>query len=513
MTLDRRTFLGAGAATGTLILADAATAAVVQGANERLRVGVMGTGGRGTGLAGAFQRACPTSRSPTSATSIAARADAAAGVVAKASGRAAPRVVTDFRRILDDKAVDVLVVATCNHWHAPAAILACAAGKHVYVEKPCSHNPREGELLVAGGPQAQAAGADGQPAPQLRRASSRRWTNSARAAIGRAYFAQSWYTNNRRDRSAAARQAAAARGARLRPLARPGPAPAVPRQLPPLQLALVLALGQRRARQQRHPHDRPVPLGPRRRLPDRASPPPAAATASRTTRKRPTRTWSATNSRAASRSPGKACRAASNRAAPTTLSSTANRHPGPVRHELHVTLFPVERGQAESADRKSARAATTRTSPTSWPRSAAATRLQQRDRGGPQEHAAVPPRQHRPTHGPPAALQSSRRHDPERQATRRPCGPANTTRASSRGCSRDGQEKSHGREWVAWCMRVLHTPLPWEPPGGQMANSSWPSGCPRKGLSINRLRSGEGQDGQFPGGEGGPNSNQRDHAT
>ena len=51
--------------------------------------------------------------------------------------------------MLEDKAVDAIVIATPDHWHAPAAILACAAGKDVYVEKPCSHNPREGELLVA----------------------------------------------------------------------------------------------------------------------------------------------------------------------------------------------------------------------------------------------------------------------------------------------------------------------------------------------------------------------------
>ena len=56
--------------------------------------------------------------------------------------------VQDYRRIMDDKSIQMLVVATCNHWHAPAAILGCAAGKHVYVEKPCSYNPREGELMV-----------------------------------------------------------------------------------------------------------------------------------------------------------------------------------------------------------------------------------------------------------------------------------------------------------------------------------------------------------------------------
>ena len=55
----------------------------------------------------------------------------------------------DFRRILDDPSVDALFIATPNFWHAPATILACAAGKHVYVEKPGSHNAREGEWMVA----------------------------------------------------------------------------------------------------------------------------------------------------------------------------------------------------------------------------------------------------------------------------------------------------------------------------------------------------------------------------
>jgi predicted dehydrogenase len=45
--------------------------------------------------------------------------------------------------------VDAITIATPDHWHAPMAILGLAAGKHVYVEKPCSHNPQEGEWLVA----------------------------------------------------------------------------------------------------------------------------------------------------------------------------------------------------------------------------------------------------------------------------------------------------------------------------------------------------------------------------
>jgi predicted dehydrogenase len=59
------------------------------------------------------------------------------------------RVVTDMRRIFDDPEISAVIIATPDHWHAPAAILALEAGKHVYVEKPCCHNVREGQLLVA----------------------------------------------------------------------------------------------------------------------------------------------------------------------------------------------------------------------------------------------------------------------------------------------------------------------------------------------------------------------------
>lgn len=59
-----------------------------------------------------------------------------------------PKVEKDFRKILEDKDVDAVFIATPEHWHAPMAILALQAGKHVYVEKPCSHNPHENDLLV-----------------------------------------------------------------------------------------------------------------------------------------------------------------------------------------------------------------------------------------------------------------------------------------------------------------------------------------------------------------------------
>lgn len=75
------------------------------------------------------------------------RLSAAAKVVTEA-GQAMPKTHQDMRKVFDDKAVDAVWIATPDHWHAPAAILAARAGKHVYVEKPCSHNLREGRLMI-----------------------------------------------------------------------------------------------------------------------------------------------------------------------------------------------------------------------------------------------------------------------------------------------------------------------------------------------------------------------------
>ena len=107
-----------------------------------------------------------------------------------------PKAAPDFRKSLEDKSLDAFVIAAPDHWHAPAAILACKAGKHVYVEKPCSHNPHEGEMLVAAARKYDR---------KVQMGSQRRsWPNIIAAikeiqdgAIGRPYFAKGWYTNNR----------------------------------------------------------------------------------------------------------------------------------------------------------------------------------------------------------------------------------------------------------------------------------------------------------------------------
>jgi predicted dehydrogenase len=81
------------------------------------------------------------------------RAAAGTKFINEAGGKAI--AVQDFRTILDDKEVDALFCAAPNHWHGPATILGCKAGKHVYVEKPACHNPQEGEWMVRAAEQAQ----------------------------------------------------------------------------------------------------------------------------------------------------------------------------------------------------------------------------------------------------------------------------------------------------------------------------------------------------------------------
>lgn len=137
----RRGFIQTAAAAGVAVSASSVLRAA--GANERIVVGLIGCGGRGGHDAGLFKN--------VKNVEIAWVCDPDEGRRAKTAekfGISAGKSVTDMRKLLDDKSVDAVIVTTPDHWHSPAAILACDAGKHVYVEKPCSHNVREGRLLV-----------------------------------------------------------------------------------------------------------------------------------------------------------------------------------------------------------------------------------------------------------------------------------------------------------------------------------------------------------------------------
>src|SRR5438477_9930487 len=130
-------------------LVGASTAAASQswaGANDRVRVAIIGVGSRGSAHIREIL--------PVGNVEIAAlvdvdgrRTEAAAGTIFQKTGKR-PRLESDMRRIFEDKDIDAVTIATTNHWHTLTAIWAMQAGKDVYVEKPVSHNIWEGGKLV-----------------------------------------------------------------------------------------------------------------------------------------------------------------------------------------------------------------------------------------------------------------------------------------------------------------------------------------------------------------------------
>jgi predicted dehydrogenase len=118
------------------------------GANDRLNVALMGCGRR----VGAYYAALMNKSNNVDVAYICdvmkkQREKTAKELAGKVTGKMA--LVNDIREVFADQKVDAIFNATPDHWHAPGTWMAMQAGKHVYIEKPCSHNPHEGELLVA----------------------------------------------------------------------------------------------------------------------------------------------------------------------------------------------------------------------------------------------------------------------------------------------------------------------------------------------------------------------------
>ena len=184
------------AATGMLPQFSAKSYARIHGANDRINVSMMGVNSRGKALAQNF--ASQKNSEVIHVCDVDSRAIMNCLSALKERQGRVPKSFTDFRKSLESKDVDAMVIAAPDHWHAPASLLAMEAGKHVYVEKPCSHNPNEGEILV------QAAKKYGQV---IQMGNQRRsWPNVVEGinalksgAIGRVYFGKGWYTNNRQS--------------------------------------------------------------------------------------------------------------------------------------------------------------------------------------------------------------------------------------------------------------------------------------------------------------------------
>ena len=171
--------------------------AQIVGANNRLNFAIMGLNGRGYAHLSALKANSGSAR-------VSHVCDVDSKILDKFSVEAqkelsyAPAAEKDFRKVLDSKDVDAITIATPDHWHAPMAVLGLQAGKHVYVEKPSSHNPREGELLVL----AQKKYGKLVQVGDQQRSSPHTITIIQKihdGLIGRPYFARRWYVNTRKS--------------------------------------------------------------------------------------------------------------------------------------------------------------------------------------------------------------------------------------------------------------------------------------------------------------------------
>ncbi len=193
MPLTRRSFLASTAAASALTSVGPLVLAADEAPLRTVTIGIMGMG-RGMSLAQTFG-VLPGVRIKYVCDLDPKRVEAARAAVEKleCEPKQTPQAVGDFRKILDDPEVDALICSAPNHWHAPAAIMACQANKHCYVEKPCCHNPWEGELLVAMSRKYNRAvqmGNQRRSGPGFIEAMRR----LHEGIIGRVYLSKCWYT-------------------------------------------------------------------------------------------------------------------------------------------------------------------------------------------------------------------------------------------------------------------------------------------------------------------------------
>ncbi len=166
----------------------------ILGANERVNFAILGLHGRGNDLRNSIAQ-----NKNTMVKTICDVDDrqfpAFSEKVVEQFGKK-PNWEKDFRKVLEDKDIDVVVIATPEHWHAPMAIAALQAGKHVYVEKPCAHNLAESEMLV----EAQKKyGKLVQMGNQQRSSEHSGYIIKKihEGLIGKTYYGKAWYSNTR----------------------------------------------------------------------------------------------------------------------------------------------------------------------------------------------------------------------------------------------------------------------------------------------------------------------------
>ena len=148
--LDRRTFLrhASLAAGSTLLLSGTKASGRAIGANNRLRIAVAGLNGRGRNHISGWLGSENVEIAYLADVDERVRASAVESVNKKVNGAYKCQGILDIRQALDDPTVDAISIAAPNHWHSLMTIWGAQAGKHVYVEKPMSHDVVEGRVAV-----------------------------------------------------------------------------------------------------------------------------------------------------------------------------------------------------------------------------------------------------------------------------------------------------------------------------------------------------------------------------
>lgn len=142
-SISRRSFVTtAAAAAAGIAMQPASSYARILGANDRLRLGLIGAGDRGRYVMDLMQG------EDVQVTAICDVFDHALQQARARVNGAAPRLLGDYRQLLDADDVDMVIIATPDHWHGPMAVDACRAGKDVYIEKPLAHSIEAGQAIV-----------------------------------------------------------------------------------------------------------------------------------------------------------------------------------------------------------------------------------------------------------------------------------------------------------------------------------------------------------------------------
>lgn len=197
--ITRREFLdtAAVAAAGVAVTSSAKSYARIIGANDRVNFAIIGLNSR----AYAHLSSLKANQKDAQITHV---CDVDTPILEKFAGKTETAMGTkpvaekDFRKVLASSDVDAITIATPDHWHAPMAIAGLEAGKHVYVEKPCSHNPAEGAMLVAARDKYKKLvqmGSQQRSSPHTIEVAQK----VKEGLIGRPYYAKAWYSNTRKS--------------------------------------------------------------------------------------------------------------------------------------------------------------------------------------------------------------------------------------------------------------------------------------------------------------------------